>query len=121
MVRRDVSLWMMAGLALGAVLLPAGAQSQQGWQTDANTPGGQQTPANTTVVPRTPGLPKGSGAAGQLTLAAFLTDESQPIQQGLVWRVFRDKGADGKNALVSTHRDPSPVLRLEPGTYQVNV
>ena len=39
-----------------------------------------------------------------------------------MWRVFREKsGSDGKNVLVSTVRDASPTLRLEPGVYQVNV
>jgi hypothetical protein len=116
------ALWMIAGVTLGAALLPAAAQTQSGWQVEAPAPGSQQPPANTTVVPRSPGAPKSGGAAGQLTLAAFLTEESQPIQQGLVWRVFRDKTSpDGKNTLLSTHRDANPVLRLDPGTYQINV
>ena len=39
-----------------------------------------------------------------------------------MWRVFRDKpGPDGKPRLVSTHREPSPTLRLEAGDYIVNV
>jgi hypothetical protein len=123
MARHFWSLWVIAGLALGAQLLPAGAQNPQGWQTEDPAPGSQQPPANTTVVPRSPGVTKsGGGTAGQLSLSAFLTDESQPIQQGLVWRVYREKaGADGKNALVSTHRDASPIVRLDPGTYEINV
>ena len=125
MARNLKPLWVLAWLSLGAVLVPAGAQTQHGgWKVEVPAPGAQQPsapPANTTVVPRSPGVPKG-GAPGQLSFAAFLTEESQPIQQGLVWRVFREKATgDGKNVLVSTHRDASPTLRLEPGTYQVNV
>jgi hypothetical protein len=109
---------------------PAGAQAPPGWQTQTNPPPGPDAqapgapPANTTVVPRTlPPAPKTTGGSlGQLSLTAHLTEESQIIQQGLVWRVFREKaGGDGKAVLVSTHRDASPVLRLEPGTYRVNV
>ncbi len=122
MARNLSPLWVVVGLALSAALLPARAQTQSGWQVETPAPGSQQPPANTTVVPRTPGAPKGGGAPAQLSLAAFLTEESQPIQQGLVWRVFREKaGADGKHVLLSTHRDANPILRLEPGTYQVNV
>ena len=52
----------------------------------------------------------------------MLTQDGQNIEQGLVWRVFRDKpGPDGKLRLVSTHREASPTLRLEAGDYIVNV
>jgi hypothetical protein len=80
---------------------------------------------NTTVVPRSttdakPGL--SAGGAGQIWLVALLTQDGQGIEQGLVWRVFRDSpGPDGKPRLVSTHREASPILRLEPGDYVVNV
>jgi hypothetical protein len=118
MLRLLAWLGMIAGLGLAAALQPVAAQTPPGWQTDTNAP----APANTTVVPRSPAIPKAGEAAGQLTLAAFLTEDSQPIQQGLVWRVFREKATpDGTNVLISTHRDASPVLRLEPGTYEVNV
>ena len=109
----------------GVCLLPltAGAQAQPGWQTDSvPSQGGQPSrqPSNTTVVPRSSAMPKIGGS--QISLSAFLTEESQPIQQGLVWRVFREKAAsDGKQILVSTVQDPNPTLRLEPGPYLINV
>ena len=125
MLRQLLALCAATGLALFAAQLPAAAQSPWASQTEINTGGQQPTspPANTTVVPRSPGVPKATGGStGQLSLAAFLTDDSQALQQGLIWRVFREKGtADGKNVLVSSHRDANPTLRLEPGTYQVNV
>src|SRR5262245_37328931 len=106
-------------------VLPAGAQTPPSWQTETNSPQLPDTaPANTTVVPRTlpPAARTSGGAGAQVSLSAYLTDESQSIQQGLVWRVFREKaGSDGKAVLVSTHRDANPVLRLEPGSYRVNV
>jgi hypothetical protein len=112
---------LVATLATGWCLptLVAKAQTMQGWQTES------QPPANTTVIPRSSTIPKsagGTGGAGQVMLAAFLTEESQALQQGLVWRVFREKaGSDGKHPLVTTVRDAAPTLRLEPGTYLVNV
>jgi hypothetical protein len=55
-------------------------------------------------------------------VSAYLTETSAVIAQGLVWRVFRDNaGPGGKAALVSTAREASPTLRLEPGTYYINV
>jgi hypothetical protein len=75
---------------------------------------------NLTVVPRSLAAPK-LGGQGEVSLAAYLTDSSPAITQGLVWRVFRDKAAaGGKGLLVSTHRDASPTLRLDPGNYWIN-
>jgi hypothetical protein len=114
----------LAAAAWSAVAAPGHAQTPPGWRTE-NHPGGgaPAAPPNTTVVPRSSTIPKGGGGgAAELSLAAFLTEESQVIQQGLVWRVFREKsGVDGKHTLVSTSRDPNPTLRLEPGSYLVNV
>ena len=82
-------------------------------------------PANTTVVPRSAKEqrpPPGPAGAGLVKLVAVLTDDGQAIEQGLVWRVFRDKpGPDGKPVLVEMHRDTAPTLRLAPGEYIVNV
>jgi hypothetical protein len=84
-------------------------------------------PRNTTVVPRTAPEAKPAPAAnmpgpGQVSLLAVLTQDGQSIEQGLTWRLFADRpGPDGKPRLISTHREASPLLRLEPGDYIVNV
>jgi hypothetical protein len=80
-------------------------------------------PPNTTIVPRSAPETKSPGAgAGQVSLVAVLTQDGQNIDQGLMWRVFRDKpGPDGKLKLLSTHREATPTLHLEPGGYIVNV
>jgi len=114
--------WRLA--ALGAALVPVlwlaqrpAAAQLPGWDSRQ-----EQSPANTTMVPRSPGAAKPSGAPSQVSLVAHLTDTSPAIAQGLVWRVFRDgAGPDGKAQLVSTHKEASPTLRLEPGTYRINV
>jgi hypothetical protein len=87
-----------------------------GAQASAQAP---QDP-NLTVVPRSTAAPK-LGGQGQVSVSAFLTENSPRIAQGLVWRVYRDKAtAGGKGLLVSTHRDASPTLRLDPGNYWIN-
>jgi hypothetical protein len=74
------------------------------------------------MVPRSQGAAKPGGAPGQVSLVAHLTDTSPPITQGLVWRVFRDKaGPGGKAQLLSTVKEASPTLKLDPGTYRINV
>ena len=133
-------------LALGVAAPQVLAQQQRApWQTETNSAPLQSPPAsaplmvpgpsaappivlvppNTTVVPRSASEGKaapGASVAGQVSLVAVLTQDGQNIEQGLVWRVFRDKpGPDGKLRLVSTHREPSPTLRLEAGDYVVNV
>jgi hypothetical protein len=139
-LRRPGLLAIAVALAACASV-PQVVRAQQ-WQTDTDkaqpgsppaqapalVPGLRPTspttvPPNTTVVPRSTQEPKASpGGAGQLSLVALLTQDGQSIDQGLVWRVYGAKpGADGKPKLLSTHREASPVLRLEPGDYLVNV
>jgi hypothetical protein len=137
-----------ATLALGLPVLPAVAQqpAQVPWQTETDPSARQVPPAsgsfavpgqgagnpaltippNTTVVPRSAPpetkTPAGPAGAGQVSLVALLTQDGQSIEQGLVWRVYRDKpGPDGKLRLLATNREASPSLRLEPGDYVVNV
>lgn len=114
--RSRYRLLAAAATVLWLAQLPAVAQLP-GWD-----PSQEPAPANTTMVPRSQGAAKPSGAPGQVSLIAHLTDTSPAIAQGLVWRVFRDgSGPDGKPQLVSTHKEASPTLRLEPGTYRINV
>lgn len=132
---------VVAGLSVHA------QQPPPGWQTDTGQPvlrqrvdptapappvqpdpraGGSSLP-NTTVVPRSvppadakPAANAPAQGPGQVSLVALLTDDGQSIEQGVVWYVFRDKAPpDGKPKLVSTLRDASPSVRLEPGTYVV--
>lgn len=96
---------------------------QQGTQGIGGTPAQTQQELfpNTTVVPRTRGEPK-SGGTGQVSLLAMLTEDGQSIEQGLVWRVYRDiAGPDGKARPVSTSREANPTLKLDAGDYFVNV
>ena len=57
-----------------------------------------------------------------MRLVALLTSDGQNIDQGLIWRVFESGGqTEGKAALVHTFHDASPVLKVKPGDYFVNV
>src|SRR5215471_1823582 len=128
---------------LSAHLVAGPTAAQQGerapWQAQTNSipraapPAPERGPAtpvspvppNTTIVPRSAPEarpPPAAGGAGQVSLVAVLTQDGQNIDQGLVWRIFRDKpGADGKLKLLSTHRDATPTVQLEAGGYIVNV
>ena len=126
-----LSVLLGAGLA-AAQQAPAPWQAQTNSAPPASPPAPERTPAapispvppNTTIVPRSASEARspGAGGAGQVSLVAVLTQDGQNIDQGLVWRIFRDKpGADGKLKLLSTHREATPTLQLEAGGYIVNV
>jgi hypothetical protein len=131
---RRLHVHLIAGTLAVAVAAPQVAAQQPErapWQVEANPPTQPSSPPtvlvppNTTVVPRSAPDTKaapGAAVAGQVSLVAVLTQDGQNIEQGLIWRVFRDKpGPDGKLRLVSTHAQASPTLRLEAGDYIVNV
>ena len=116
-------------LRLRRALLPAllavslsGPASAQAPAADAPQPQG-----NVTIVPRSTPAPSSetqtpAGGAAQVSLSASMTDDGQLIDQGLVWRIYRDKpGTDGRPRLVSMHREAMPTLRLEPADYVINV
>lgn len=116
-------------LSAGGYVSPARAQGVEGeWgavQTPpaTPTPGNIPAPGNTTIVPRTGGEEPGSASEGlPVRLVALLTSDGQHIDQGLIWRVF-ESGAqtEGKATLINTFHDASPVLKVKPGDYLVNV
>jgi hypothetical protein len=56
-----------------------------------------------------------------LTLAAKLTEEGDPLGQGLVWRIFKpDAGQDDKLPLIATAKGGTSAFELEPGSYLVH-
>lgn len=110
--------------ALLASAIPASAQQQQtpsSFGLDllrgaiADDPNKGQRP------PPLPEPAASTGPQGRVTLVALVTEDGQRIENGLVWRIFGARGADGKPRITGTHRDASPVLPLAPGEYLVNV
>lgn len=101
-----------AMIAFGQAAGPAEAQDAAGgWDA------GQSGTGTTTIMRTAPE----TAAAQQVRLVALLTADGQRIDKGLVWHVFQaGQGADGKNRLLGTHREPSPTLKLPPGEYIVN-
>lgn len=121
---------MHSALALLAMLaIVSGASAQQppaDWQVDLSVPDPSKATsgANTTVVPRKT-EPEDAVPVdiGQIRLVALLTADGQPIDRGVVWRVFEDQPMDAGQPprIVGTYKDASPLLKLKPGAYIVNV
>jgi len=66
--------------------------------------------------PRQPGR-------SNVLVSAFLTQDGEPIDQGLIWRVYGETpGVDPPQPrLLSSSKDAAPTLQLAPGSYVVNV
>ena len=62
----------------------------------------------------------GTGQAA-LYLMAKLTMESQPLEQGMVWRVYSEAtNAEGRLELIAKANGGNAEFRLEPGSYMVH-
>ena len=128
-----------ASAAARAQQSAAPATAASSWSTNvplrSTIPDVPAAKGNTTVVPRANAPPAAPPAValpsgtGQITLRAMLTDDSQPIDQGIIWRVYQDKPdqpgsaekAPSRNKLVIESRVPAPLLRLPTGDYLINV
>lgn len=80
-----------------------------------------QLPSIQSFAPPTIDAPLAATGTGQLTVSAHLTEDSPPIGNGLVWRIFKpETGPDGKLPLVASAQGGSGVFDLEPGSYLVH-
>lgn len=107
---KTVSAATVLAIFVAAALEPVHAQEgTDGWGT-----------GGTTTIPRT-APDEAVPSRGQVRLVALLTADGQRIDKGLVWHVYQaGTGQDGKSKLIATHREASPMLKLEPGDYVVN-
>lgn len=116
---------LAATIAVNVCVLAVQALAQAPGRSETRGPPAGAPPANTTVVPRTPatgGPQDDTPGLVAFVLAAHLTADSQRIEQGLVWRIFKERlGSGARSTLVATQRAPSPTVRLEPGPYIINV
>ncbi|MCI0599625.1 MAG: hypothetical protein L0Y60_08900 [Beijerinckiaceae bacterium] len=73
-------------------------------------------------LPLNPGTAPAERARGMVRLTAlFAANESQPVRQGLQWRVFEeDLGPDGSHKLVAHSTDATPTLTLPDGNFIVH-
>lgn len=99
-----------------AGLPPVPAFAQQGF-APPGTP--RMTPSiNSPALP--PALPPAEPDA-QLSLSAILTGAAMPLQDGLVWRIFDDRGEGARPAIVARSSETEPHFTLPPGAYVATV
>jgi hypothetical protein len=76
-------------------------------------PGGVGTPG---------GAPATSDDPGLLDLSAVLAKGTQPINSGVIWRLYDGRAQnDGSYRLLETHQVAQPRLNMVPGDYLINV
>ena len=78
----------------------------------------QSSTVNSSDMSRDAGSSNAGG--GTLALSAVLSDEGQPIEQGLAWYVFgASPDADGNRKLLMQSREATPQFKLPAGDYFV--
>lgn len=84
----------------------------------------QPSPAIQQAAPPQPATPQAPeiqpGGIARIQLAAFLTQNGQPLQRGMNWRVFEEK-KDGNGRMPMVHNSDGGALEidLQPGRYIV--
>lgn len=130
-VRRLSLVRALIGVLFMALLAPVSVAQQPGpqpWPPEVDVRGridpAPTAPTNAwgaSATPDRPSPPRPPEA--RLTLSAYLTQDGEQIDQGVIWRVYTETpGAEPPQPrLVATNREPAPTLALPPGTYLVNV
>jgi hypothetical protein len=104
MSRLNVALAALLGVLLLAAALPALAQLQG------------QAP----IAPGSgPGL-RGTPEADNVHLSAVYAGDQRPIQSGLVWRVFEERGDGTRPVVLKKSTAATAAFALPPGTYTVH-
>lgn len=87
------------------------------------TASAQREPPSLPLPPTVPAPSVSGGPATgpqTLTLSAVVAGDARPIRSGLVWRIYRDRGAGSAPELVSKLTAATPTTTLEPGNYVVH-
>lgn len=73
------------------------------------------------LAPTAPSVKLSKQRQYELTLAAKLTEDEQPLTRGLVWRVFKPDAISGeKLPLIATSNGGTATFELESGSYLVH-
>lgn len=116
---RRTNRWAVLAVVVPAFLqslLPALAQQslvQPG-------PGAPRLGPSITGPALPPSLPPAEPDA-QLSLSAILTAAATPLQDGLVWRIFDDRGEGTRPVIVARSNEAEPHFTLPPGAYVATV
>jgi hypothetical protein len=71
-------------------------------------------------IPVTPGAPSGAAPQNNVQLTAVYAGDERPIQSGLVWRVYEEKGDGTRPAVLRRSTAATAAFSLPPGNYIVH-
>lgn len=113
-----------AGLCIALVsasALPGIAVSQDAFKEFKQLGGTPKMPKLNAFSVPSPSEPE-PAKSRDIVLEAKLTQQGEPMMEGLAWRVFSPiPGADGKLPMLASSEGGSAEFHLEPGDYFVNV
>lgn len=105
------------GLVLLIAFVPMAATAQSPAPFGNRLGGGLPSPSITTPdLP--PSQPEGEAT---LSLSALLSGIGQPLQSGLVWRIYEDRTDGVRPGIVARSTDATPTFKLAPGSYVASV
>lgn len=115
----------MAGAGIGriglAVVLAFPASFAKAQTSDPFAgPMGDTLPSPSITGPTLP-PPSPAESEAELTVSAGLAGQAQPLNSGLVWRIYEDRGDAEKPAILARSNDPVGHFKLLPGTYVATV
>jgi hypothetical protein len=92
------------------------------WPVAAQSPKAGNPAVPTLRMPLIPEIAPAGAAHGMVRLSAlFAATDTQPVREGLQWRVFEEvPGADGNHKLVAQSTDATPSLPLPNGNFVVH-
>ncbi len=114
---KRTAVWAVLALMLSA-LLPGGALAQKVLvQPGATSP----IPSPSITSPSLPPAMPPAEPDAQLTLSALLSGPGVPLQEGLTWRIFDDRGEGTRPVIVARSNEAEPHFTLPPGAYVATV
>ncbi|MFZ3325728.1 MAG: hypothetical protein WA231_07455 [Methylocella sp.] len=92
------------------------------WPVAAQTPGAGKPAVPSLRLPLIPETAPAGSAHGIVRLSAlFAATDTQPVREGLQWRIFEEvPGTDGNHKLVAQSTDATPNLPLPNGNFVVH-
>jgi hypothetical protein len=92
------------------------------WPVAAQTPGVGKPAVPSLRLPLIPETAPAGSAHGMVRLSAlFAATDTQPVREGLQWRIFEEvPGTDGNHKLVAQSTDATPNLPLPNGNFVVH-
>lgn len=108
--------------APGVSVSPSDGWAVQSQPADTDGSQAQPSPQGSEAIDKAREALKPTISGPGLEIVAKLTDDDRTITSDLIWRIYSGDGApDGAPKMLSTHKNSTLEVSLDPGQYLVNV